>query len=408
MTRLSKQFFLVGLVLFSVLSLVSFGILGVGREGTSNSDGMVLYAAGRAWLSGANPYHHSDLVQSSIAYTGSNLEGLVFFYPPQSSLICMLQGMLDYSQAKLLWLLTNLLSVSAIVATTVFTIRRLALSQMGRTGAWVISAIAVGNPFTTHVVWMGQTSLLACATMMGAWFFSRQDRWLWSGLCLGLATFKPQICVLLVLWFLLEKQWRILLTAGATIIGLSLYPMLTQGPIGMLVAWKNGIHESYQLLVFNTPGFQHKAGVQSMLASAGISVPSLTLLAVALTILVWFWRKHINPEDILAILTAITFCFVGYTHDYDYVCLIPIFTALWLHCYDRPKRWLLILPLLFLLFVPQRAIRITDVPVLNHWRTPIVLAFLVVLVAFNLDYASLQLAPISMSKGERFDDDFNP
>src|SRR4051794_29737398 len=80
------------LVLAGLASLLAFGVLGVGRgeEGLSldavrrrveglptmlfgpvqpgpestNFDGAVLYAAGRTWLRGANPYDHDELKRS--------------------------------------------------------------------------------------------------------------------------------------------------------------------------------------------------------------------------------------------------------------------------------------------------------------------------------------------------------
>ncbi len=92
-----KRNFCYGLVALSTLSLILFGIIGIGRGDTVlNYDGAVLYAAGRAWLMGLNPYNHDVLLQSVAEikeiYT---LKIPDFFYPPQSAPLCMFAGLFD-------------------------------------------------------------------------------------------------------------------------------------------------------------------------------------------------------------------------------------------------------------------------------------------------------------------------
>jgi len=66
MTESFKRNFGLGLVGLSVLSLICFGIVGIGRDPNSplNFDGATIYGAGRAWLMGLNPYNHDQLNQS--------------------------------------------------------------------------------------------------------------------------------------------------------------------------------------------------------------------------------------------------------------------------------------------------------------------------------------------------------
>ncbi len=373
----------IGCLLFSITSLLCFGIVGIGRgDSVSNSDGAVLYAAGRAWLSGLNPYHHPDLVQS-VDGMGIDLDGIIFFYPPQSAAICILLALFSYPVAKVIWLLINLAAIAAIIAITSETIRQYTKTSFGRLGSWIMAAVIIGNPFTTHVVWMGQTSLVALATTMAAWFFSQRKSWLLAGICLGIATFKPQFSFLLIIWFLLQKEWKILLTALGSACILSFYPLVKWGPIGMLLAWKSGISEGYGSLIYNTPGFQHNIGLQSLLASAGISIPTLTPIAVILVVLLWIFRNRIETKYVFGILMTFTLTFVGYSHDYDYVFLIPVLTSLLLCAYSVPKTWLVTIPLVALLFVPQRFFRVLEIPVLNHWRTVIVFIFMVILISFS-------------------------
>ena len=153
-----KRNFCYGLVALSTLSLILFAIIGIGRgESRLNFDGAVLYAAGRAWLRGLNPYNHDFLVQSVAGIKEiDSLETAAFFYPPQSAALCMLVGLLDYSVAKFIWLGLNLLSIAAIIFMTVRTISQHQNNSKNQLGGWMMAAIIIGNPFTAHVVWMGQ------------------------------------------------------------------------------------------------------------------------------------------------------------------------------------------------------------------------------------------------------------
>jgi Glycosyltransferase family 87 len=238
---------------------------------------------------------------------------------------------------------------------------------------------------------MGQTSLIAFAATMGAWFFSERQKWLLAGICLGLASFKPQMCVLLGFWFLLERNWKLLAVSLIAVGVMSIYPMILYGgPVGMLAAWNLGIQDNYYSLIVNTAGFEDIVGMESLLASVGLTLPGLKILAVALTLLLWVFRNRINREDVLALLMGISFTFLGYTHVYDYVGLFPILTSLWLYsCNDR-KAWLGSMGLVFLLFFPKIIFLAAGFSFLIHWRTIVVLLLVVRVLAFSMKAKSNQ------------------
>ncbi|MCC3411038.1 MAG: DUF2029 domain-containing protein [Microcoleus sp. PH2017_29_MFU_D_A] len=386
MTESFKRNFGLGLVAVSILSLICFGIIGIGRDGQLNADGSVLYAAGRAWLKGLNPYNHDMLTQSVATIKEiDTLQDAAFFYPPQSAALFMFVGLFDYPVAKFVWLLLNLLSIAAIIAMTVRTINQHQNNSQNQLGSLVMAAMIIGNPFTAHVVWMGQTSLMAFAGTMAAWFFSQRQKFVLAGICLGIASFKPQLCLLLGIWFLLERNWKILAVALATVIIMSAYPLvLYGGPVGMLAAWHQGILDSYSSLPFNQPGFQDKVGMESLFASLGLKVPAIKIVAVILAVVLWVFRNRINREDVLALLMGISFTFLGYTHVYDYVGLFPILTSLWLYCSNNRKALLGSIALVFLLFFPRRIFLAAGLPFLIHWRTIVVLILVVGVVLFSM------------------------
>ena len=388
-----KRNFCYGLVALSTLSLILFGILGIGRGASKlNFDGAVLYAAGRAWLMGLNSYNHDFLVQSvaGIKEIGT-LENAAFFYPPQSAALCMFAGLFDYSVAKFIWLGLNLLSIAAIIFMTVRTLHQHQNNSENQLGGWIVPAMIIGNPFTAHVVWMGQTSLMAFAATMAAWFFSQRQKFVWAGICLGIASFKPQLCLLLGIWFLLERNWKILAVAFATVTIMSAYPLvLYGGPAGMLAAWHQGIQDSYSSLSFNQPGTRDIMGLESLFASFGLKIPTIKIMAVILPVLLWVFRNRINREDVFAVLMGISLTFLGYTHTYDYVGLFPLLTSLWLYCSNNRNTLLSSIALVFLLFFPRRVFEAANLPFLIHWRTIVVLILVVGVVALSMKAKSTQ------------------
>jgi hypothetical protein len=375
-------------ILAGLASLAAFGILGIARGGDRNFDGAVLWAAGRTWLSSGNPYDHEQLVRAS--HGQADLRWIVFFYPPQSAAICVAQGLFQYPVAKTLWLATNLACVVAIILLSWQELEHRTPGESNELGTWILAALILGNPFTTDVVWMGQTSLLAVAATIAAFSFgtgkSTTRRSILAGICLGLASFKPQICALLGIWFLLERQWKIVAAAVITAVALSLPAMMVQGPLGMVRAWQAGIAANYSSLIYNAAGAPHKVGLESLLQSAGLNAPGklITATGVVLTLCLWAIRRHFDPEDILAILMGLTFVFLGYNHDYDYVGLIPILVSLWIYARSRPKHAWFIVPLLLLLFSPQRYVREAGSPLLDQWRTPVVMALTIAVIVYSI------------------------
>ncbi len=219
MTKRFRQNIIVGLVLCSLAALICLGILGVGRSGESSFDFAVMYAGGRAWLEGANPYNQNELNQVVARlkeFPLSTLDDSPFSYPPQSAAFFVTLGLFSFYYAKLGWLVLNLLSVAAIVAMTVYSINRRVQNNEDPVVNGVMVAFIIGNPLTTNVLWEGQTSLIVVAATMAAWVFGQQKKWWLAGLCLAIGSIKPQVCILVVVWFLLQRNWKILAVALGT------------------------------------------------------------------------------------------------------------------------------------------------------------------------------------------------
>jgi len=384
----SRRLLVALILLLGILPLVAFGICGVGRPagGVINVDGTSFFAAGRAWLQGRNPYSPEELALAVAGIEGVDVSTVPFFYPPQMSIFCLPLGLMSYPAARATWVGLNLLAALAMAAIAVRTLQEANHGDKTRLGPWIVAAVVLGNPFTSHVVWMGQTSLLAGAGLVGAWFFAERGKPVIAGILLGMATFKPQLCLLLFIWFALERAYLVVIVGVATSAVMSLYGMVVQGLLGVWTAWRAGVAAGYSHVIFNSPGFQNKVGLESLLHGSGIPVPGavLTVIGILLAVALWWSRARVRTRDVFALLVVITFVLIGFSHDYDFVCLVPLWIVSWQQASERPRAATLLAALNLLMFFPQRFLRPFQLPVLTHWRTPVLLALGIVVFALSV------------------------
>jgi len=388
--RIESRHLLPSLVLAGGFAAVLYlEILWIGSQEVFNIDGQVLYAAGRAWLQGANPYDFDALSRSIAGVPGLNLDtginAIRFFYPPQSAGFCVPLGLLPYLLARIAWLMLNLLALASIVVLTWSSLRKADEGTRDAWGPWLLAAVIIASPFTLRVIFMGQTSLLAFAATLGAWSFAGRKKWVAAGLCLGLASFKPQICVLVVLWFVLERDWKTLLVGAVAAAALAAVPMASQGgPIGALQAWRAGVNADYAMQ-FNLPTWPHKVGAQSVLSLLGIPVPGSVFLGISVlsTLALWWLRDRISRRDVLALLMIITLTFSTYMHDYDYVVLAPVYASLWWYSRKSDAVMALSIVLLVMLFTPQDLVRLFGHQILEQWRTGVVILMGAIVLAYS-------------------------
>jgi Glycosyltransferase family 87 len=387
-----------GVLLAAVASLVLFGIVGIGRPGDGGFDMAFLYAAGRTWLNGLNAY---VLAQREAGVGPFAFNIYAFAYPPPVFPLAVALGSFSFSTAKLLMLMLNLMSAVALSAYCV-KMAEPSVSSSTSSGApygdayrWVIPAIIVGNPFTAHVLWMGQTTLIVAASIAWGCRFAHQNRWILGGLLLAVSTIKPQFSVFAFLWLAIQQRWRPILTAGAISLLFALGPLLISGPTVAIRSWLEDI-KVYQAYPSNTVGFEHSFGLQSVLYHLGIAVPTLALIVLAFAVTIFFVRAKIREDDILPLLLSAALL-LSVAHDYDLVLAAPMVPALWRHLRDSDRRRtagaLLIMSVMFL---PQRVLKPFDSPVLLQFRVVVLLGLVIwlfVLSAKDAKKQDLQAAP---------------
>lgn len=365
--------------------LAATGIAGVGRGGpgywTSGRDMHFLYAAGLAWLAGDSPYDMDVLTSYAATVPGVDPQHLAksgFAYLPQVLPLSVLLTALPLRGATVLMTLLNLASIAVIALVCIRLAARVTSTptavQPAGPPLWMFVAVVVlGSPFTSHVLWLGQTSLLMTACILAAWYLARQGREVWAGVILALASSKIQLALLPLLWLALERRARLVVAAVAALACVIALPLWASGgPVALAGDWLRAL-ESYRNGPYNSPSFRHTFSLESSLAAAGIPRTSLGLAAVVSFLLVWRRRHESTDLSILGALAAIGVLFI-YAHDYDLVCLTPLFTALWMATAGHRRARLVLLASLAVVFLPNRALRGLDLPDALRWRETVVLA----------------------------------
>jgi len=330
-------------VLVVIVSIIGFN---------QHFDTKYLYVAGLSWWEGSNAYDPN--VASRL---GADQSLGSFFYPPQIAPLCLLLGAFPWTQAKVVMTLVNIVSAGVLAYFSVLLVKQPQVKQLrvpGSGAVWFIPTIVLANPFTLNVIVLGQTTLVVAAALVGGWYYAYRDKWVLSGILIAISTIKPQLSLLVILWLLLERRWRILAVAAVTTLIFCLVPMVISGPIDVFIYWFNtlGKHKTIFANVLGTAGV---FSLQDLFYAAGIKVPPLLPLGIVLTGLLWWYRSRVIIDDVIGLLMAVALLF-GLAHHYDLVALAPMVAAFWRYMHNRPIATWIALGLLFMMLFPRNLV----------------------------------------------------
>jgi hypothetical protein len=125
-------------------------------------------------------------------------------YPPQVSLLFAVLSRLHYGPALLLWSLTSL-SIYAMCCAVIVRV-----CPALRADALTVAICAAAYPAFWHLIAWGQTSGLALACFVAAYFALRRGNRFLAGLALGCLIYKPQLGLAAALVFLLSGEWALI------------------------------------------------------------------------------------------------------------------------------------------------------------------------------------------------------
>lgn len=213
---------LLGLVLTYILTLHS------GAVTPQRTDFIAYYSGGKLVLTGhgAALYDFSRLAATErhVVYPDRLRYGVLpYVYPPYLALALAPIAALPYSAAYLLWFLLNLATLGVVVAMLQ---RYLGLRGPRALPLWLACAAFV--PVFVSLV-QGQTSIFLLGLLAAAFFAYRAGHQLPAGVALAFVLIKPPYVALLLLVFLVQKQWRALGAFAVTALCLLAGPAVVLG-----------------------------------------------------------------------------------------------------------------------------------------------------------------------------------
>lgn len=379
------------MILLAAVSLtVALGVFGVGHGGLAdtNLDMRILYLAGEIWHRGWSAYTHAPPGPVDPWLTDAVSE-YDFAYPPQIAPLCLLLAAWSPVGARILMTGLNVAAAALLAAVCVYLVREPQPDggpPPADSSSWFIPAIVIGNFATAFVIWAGQTTLIATLALMVGWQCARRDRWLIGGALLAVASIKPQLSFLVMLWIVLERRWRVLAAAAVGVVVLAAVPIAISGPLGVITEWSAAAMR-YASGPYNTLGSRMIFGLGNVLALVGVGSSFLLPVALLIVAALWYFRASIADEDLLALLVGLSLLF-GFSHSYDIAALMPLVPAFWRHVHSRVTASLVAFVLLVAVTLPNSLLEPYVSPLLLQFRVVALLAALCWLTALSVKHSA--------------------
>jgi hypothetical protein len=346
-----------------LLALGELTVRGPLRALDESPDLGLYYCSARAMMSGADPYDLPTLQQIA-RQTGAPGKLLAYAIAPPTCLVPLLPlAVLDWPQAKAVWMAANLLLAGALVA---------ALAALSGTppGARsplgiLLAALVVGMAPLQTCIGLGQFSVAGVAWVAGGLYAEKRGRPALAGAMMALAAcYKPQIAAFFLAYWLLRRRWKGLGAAvlvGGVAAAICALQLRGVSP-AFLSSWGENLQRASAggIADVANPGQGHNfINLQYPLHqwSLGPGLSSILAWAFAAGVAggaAWAWRRRPSQRDelLMAALIAVVSLLPIYHVWYD-AALLSIPLCWGLAALERPGlRWharatvLLILPFL--------------------------------------------------------------
>ncbi|WP_395333321.1 glycosyltransferase family 87 protein [Novosphingobium sp. BL-8H] len=314
--------------LLALLNAAMLVWLLVGSHGGVDANGFLLgsdfisfWTTGRMLIAHGDPYDAAAHIAAQRGWFASPTGYTAFFYPPSFLPFCWPLGWLGYFPALAAWLLaTGVLYCAAV--------RVWWHGLDARLSVWLPLAAFPAMPI---VVTHGQTSWLVAALLgTGVVMIRRQP--LLAGLCLGLATVKPQFGLLVPLALLASREWRVFLFAGLAALALAVLSALAFGP-ELWVHWLGASTRAQVAMADGAVGFGKMVSPFAALRLLGVSTVgayaaqgAITAVVAALVVVAGWGRRW--GTGLAALVLAGAPLATPFVLDYDMVLLA--FPMVWL------------------------------------------------------------------------------
>jgi hypothetical protein len=302
------------------------------------SDFAFVYAAGRSWLKGFSPYDFDRWNAEWAAVRPPETvvsQPMPFMYFPHWAPLAVFFGALPWPVASRLWDACNVLAHFGTCALCLKLSPGSLREKLRRPGIVLLIAIATFNPAVRYAVWQSQMSLLPTLGVVGAFWAWQEKKTLWLAVFAFIASLKPQISFLPVLFLLLNGGHAGLLWGAAAAIAIGTSAMLPSGleRLPSDVAHCYGLHMN---LTFNQPseyfsvpalGANALSGNGFMLTSLVFGTGAVAALTYARRVGVGFLSQTVHQTEwLLSMVVAITAASMP-IHGYDLVLYTPLVLA---------------------------------------------------------------------------------
>lgn len=301
----------------------------------AGSDFLPFWTASQAWLvDGFSPYAPEiqsaadNLVYGRAAMPSLGEKTYAFLYPFPSLFLTLLYGLLSYPVARAFWMTALELAVPVTVLLA-FGIRK-----------WKSAPTIIAPAMLLALIWFpgfmgiisGQPAILISLFLAGALLAIRREALLPAGVLMGLATLKPQLSGIMVLFLLLwgirRKHWNLALGF------LGMTALLWAGSLllepSWLILWARALVEAYNQGLNLTPALELFANL----------LPSFTrqstwlFIVLAAASLLWEWGSILFGDDRAlpwaAAYTALMSIFFipPLNHADQFLLIIPVISIL--------------------------------------------------------------------------------
>ncbi len=308
------------------------------------NDFAFIYAAGHSWLDGTSPYDVErwrsewSFIQPSFVIDAPTQP---FLYPPHWAALATPLALLPWPVATRCWDMVNVLAYAGLC---VFSLRLLALHERNawvKPEVWLFTALATFNAAVRYALWECQMAVLPAFGIVGAFWAFHHRRSGWLVVFAFLASLKPQLGFLPLVFLLFNGAHKEVLLAGAVALLISLVAM---SPISLAVLGDQlaDCYQRHMSISFNAP--ENFFSVEALISSHAIAERVMVIGPAAAVAFIAFHAVRrrgsaVHPKVAplwLAALTACASAVLVPLHGYDLV----LYTPLVLLGYVMRPRWL--------------------------------------------------------------------
>jgi hypothetical protein len=270
--------------------------------------------------------YNPQLIQSMVLkITGIN-GAPPWLYPPTYLILLLPLSQLPYLPSLFLWILITL----TCYLLTIYYIAPKSITFL----------IIMAFPATFYNFFCAQNGFLS-ASLLGMGLFLLESRPFLGGILLGFISYKPQFFILIPIALIAGKQWRALIGAASSAIGLALISVLAFG-LGSWIAFYRTIPVGYEILRNPRAVLPKMISVFSstLLMGGGPTLGWMLqglIMIGAMAAVIWVWRGGL-PYLRNSLLVVSILLFTPYDFYYDLPLLaLPL---AWLGWQGYTKGWL--------------------------------------------------------------------